>query len=170
MKRTLALMLSLLALAAPLSGCTSGGGTASLTAEERTQLYRTAIEEARSAEDNEYRPIDTEVGPSNEYILGLLGLAEEDMSAFAVSVSAMNVQAYGVAAIYPAEGRADAVLEGLEGFVAQQRQNFQNYLADQYDIANSARLETLEDGTVLLVMCEGQDGVFDAIRDRIEAA
>ena len=29
---------------------------------------------------------------------------------------------------------------------------------------------TLEDGTVLLVMCEGQDGVFDAIRDRIEAA
>ena len=29
---------------------------------------------------------------------------------------------------------------------------------------------TLEDGTVLLVMCQDQDAVFDAIRDTILAA
>ena len=38
------------------------------------------------------------------------------------------------------------------------------------DIASNARLETLEDGTVLLVMCQDQDAVFDAIRDTILAA
>lgn len=51
----------------------------------------------------------------------------------------------------------------------RQKQSFEQYLADQYDIANNARLETLEDGTILLVMCEGQDQVFTAIRSAIEA-
>ena len=37
-------------------------------------------------------------------------------------------------------------------------------------MASSARLETLEDGTVLLVMCQDQDAVFDKIRDAILAA
>ena len=35
---------------------------------------------------------------------------------------------------------------------------------DQYDIANAAKVETLEDGTILLVMCEDQDTVLDAIK------
>ena len=58
----------------------------------------------------------------------------------------------------------------LEGFIDRQKQSFEQYLADQYDIASNARLETLEDGTVLLVMCQDQDAVFDAIRDTILAA
>ena len=55
-------------------------------------------------------------------------------------------------------------------FRSRQKQSFEQYLADQYDIASNARLETLEDGTVLLVMCQDQDAVFDAIRDTILAA
>ena len=47
--------------------------------------------------------------------------------------------------------------------------SFEMYLADQYDIAKNARLETLEDGTVLLVMCEDQDTVYDAIAKAIQA-
>ena len=42
------------------------------------------------------------------------------------------------------------------------------YLPDQYDIALAAKLDTLSDGTILLVMCEDQDGVFDRIRAVIE--
>ena len=52
----------------------------------------------------------------------------------------------------------------------RQKQSFEQYLADQYEVASAARLETLADGTVLLVMCQDQDGVFDAIRDAIEGA
>ncbi len=35
-------------------------------------------------------------------------------------------------------------------------------------MAESARLETLSDGTVLMVMCQDQDTVFDAISKAIE--
>ena len=102
--------------------------------------------------------------------LDLMGLTPDDVDAFALSASLMNVRAYGIAAVYPAKGRETAVREGLEGFIDRQKQSFEQYLADQYDIASNARLETLEDGTVLLVMCQDQDAVFDAIRDTILAA
>ena len=81
----------------------------------------------------------------------------------------MNVKAYGIAAVMPAEGKEEAVKEGLQGFIDRQKSSFETYLADQYAVAESARLETLEDGTVLMVMCEDQDTVFDGIRAAIEA-
>ena len=149
LQRTLPLLL-LLAL---LAGCGTSSQPSALTAEERTQLYQTAIESARDAEMNE-----------------AIGILAADMSAFALSVSPMNIKAYGIAAIYPAAGKSDAVLEGLNAFIDRQKQSFEQYLADQYEIAGNARLETLEDGTILLVMCEDQDAVFDAIRDTIEGA
>ena len=34
----------------------------------------------------------------------------------------------------------------------------------------AARLETLSDGSILMVMTENQDTVFDAIKDAVEAA
>ena len=105
-----------------------------------------------------------------DVIFELLGVTAADMSAFALSVSPMNIKAYGIAAIYPAAGKSDAVLEGLNAFIDRQKQSFEQYLADQYEIAGNARLETLEDGTILLVMCEDQDAVFDAIRDTTEGA
>ena len=64
----------------------------------------------------------------------------------------------------PAEGKGEEVLEGVNAFVEQQKQSFQQYLADQYDIASAAKVETLEDGTVLLVMCEDQDTVLESIK------
>ena len=131
--------------------------------------YKAAIEGARSEEDNEYNTILTSSDDDMaELIFGLLNVSEEDMTAYAISVSAMNVRAYGVAAILPAAGKEDLVLEGLNSFVENQKRSFEQYLADQYDIASHARLDTLADGTVLLVMCEDQDEVFNSIRDAIE--
>lgn len=167
LQRTLPLLL-LLAL---LAGCGTSSQPSALTAEERTQLYQTAIESARDAEMNEAIGILTDTGDDMaDVIFELLGVTPADMSAFALSVSPMNIKAYGIAAIYPAAGKSDAVLEGLNAFIDRQKQSFEQYLADQYEIASNARLETLEDGTILLVMCEDQDAVFDAIRDTIEGA
>ena len=59
--------------------------------------------------------------------------------------------------------RGSTALSKTSGTVEQ-------YLAAQYEVAKNARLETLEDGTLLLVMSEGQDALFDAIRDSIEKA
>ncbi|MCI5929584.1 MAG: DUF4358 domain-containing protein [Pseudoflavonifractor capillosus] len=165
MKRFFSLILLPILL---LAGCSSSPES-QLTAQERTELYRSAIQNARDQDANDAFPIITSAEDDTaSFLLELMGLSAEDMSAFAISASAMNVKAYGIAAVYPAEGKDEAVKEALRGFVDRQKQNFEQYLADQYDIANNARLETLEDGTILLVMCEGQDGVFTAIRSAIE--
>ena len=165
MKRFFSLILLPILL---LTGCSSAPES-QLTAQERTELYRSAIQNARDQDANDAFPIITSAEDDTaSFLLELMGLSAEDMSAFAISASAMNVKAYGIAAVYPAEGKDEAVKEALEGFVDRQKQSFEQYLADQYDIANNARLETLEDGTILLVMCEGQDAVFTAIRSAIE--
>ena len=162
MKRifTLILALSLLALTACSGGGT--GETDSLTPEERTQRFVTAITDARSEEDNEYNSILSSADDDT-------AVTAEDMESFAISVSLMNVKAYGIAVIKPAQDSEDTVKEGLQGFIDQQQQNFQMYLPDQYEVAKNARLETLDDGTILLVMCEDQDTVFDSIIDSLQA-
>ena len=99
LQRTLPLLL-LLAL---LAGCGTSSQPSALTAEERTQLYQTAIESARDAEMNEAIGILTDTGDDMaDVIFELLGVTAADMSAFALSVSPMNIKAYGIAAIYPA--------------------------------------------------------------------
>ena len=174
MKRILSLSLAALMLVAALAGCSgkpSGGDDdKQLTAEERTELYKTAIENARSAEDNEYNPLLTETDDDTASMsFEMLGVTADDMNSFAIAVSMMNVRAYGIAAIYPAADKSETVLKGLNAFVDMQKQNFEMYLADQYEIASNARVETLEDGTILMVMCEGQDDVFTAIKTAVEA-
>ena len=151
-----------------LAGCSSTAGK-NLTPEERTQLYRTAIESARDQDLNEAVPIVTSTEDDlGQPVFDTLGLDPADCAACALSVSLMNVKAYGIAAVCPASGKEEQVWDSLSAFIDRQQQNFQMYLPDQYAIAQNARLDTLSDGTVLLVMCEDQDGVFDAIRSAIE--
>lgn len=171
MKKLLSLTLAAVMLTAALAGCSGGADQKKeLTPEERTTLYETAIESARDAESNEVFAIVTSKDDEMATLLfDLLGVTAEDMSSFAISASPVNVRAYGIAAIYPAADKADAVKEALDGFISRQKQNFEQYLADQYDVASNAKLETLEDGAILLVMCDGQDAVFDAIKTAIEA-
>lgn len=102
MKRifTLILALSLLALTACSGGGT--GETDSLTPEERTQRFVTAITDARSEEDNEYNSILSSADDDTaDMTFQLLGVTAEDMESFAISVSLMNVKAYGIAVIKP---------------------------------------------------------------------
>lgn len=172
MKRSLSAILALLCLGGALSACSSQEPEkAPLTAQERTQLYQTAIEEAAGPNANSFVEIVT--SPQDdmaEMVLMMLGLEEEDMSAFALAISPVNVQAYGIAAIYPAQGKEDDVLEALNGFIDNQKESFQQYLEEEYETASNTRLETLEDGTILMVMVKDQDTVFDAIRDAVESA
>lgn len=169
MKKMIALLAAALTLTAVLTAC--GQKQESRTPEELTQVYADALTE-NGGEMVEYNPVISKVDSEDSVsamILESMGLKEEDMTAFGVSGSMMNVKAYGIAAVMPAEGKEEAVKEGLQGFIDRQKSSFETYLADQYAVAESARLETLEDGTVLMVMCEDQDTVFDGIRAAIEA-
>lgn len=169
MKRIFSLSLAALMLVATLVGCTTNGGGKELTVEERTALYKTAIEGARDQQTNDDLPLMVTGEDIPDVIFDVLGVPKADMSAFAMYVSAMNVQAYGVAAIYPAADKSDAVMEALQGFIDRQKQNFDMYLMEQFEIASNAKLEKLEDGTILLVMCDGQDDIFTSIKTAIEA-
>lgn len=166
MKRTGILALTL--VFALLLGCT-GKPAATRTPEEYTSLYQRALEGAVHEDDLDAVGVLTAADAADaEMTFALLGVTAEDMSAFALSVSLMNVRAYGVALAMPASGREDTVRQGFEGFVENQKQSFERYLEDQYAIASAARVETLEDGTVALVMCEDQDQVWESIKKTLE--
>ena len=165
------LMTSVLALSMLLlSGCSGNSSStdqpAVRTPEELTSIFAEAIT-ANGGEMVEYNPVLSEFNEENAMLLEMMGLKEEDMTAFGVSTTMMNVKAFGIAAVMPAEGKEEAVKTALQGFMDQKCMEFEMYLVDQYEVAKNARLETLADGTVLMVMTEGQDEVFEAISKAI---
>ena len=170
MKKILSLGLALTMMLSVLVGCSKA--PAAKTAEELTTLYNNAIVSA-GGEMVQYNPPFTAAKEDDgtAFMLSeMFKLNAADMKAFAISASMMNVKAFGIAAVMPADGKAEAVKAALQGFIDLQKQNFERYLADQYDVAKAAKLETLSDGTILMVMCEGQDEVFNSIKTAVEGA
>lgn len=169
MKKMFAVFTFALLLTAVLTSC-GQKQESGRTPEELTRVYSQAITQY-GGDMVEYNPViskDNSGEDANAMILESMGLKPEDMAAYGVSGSVMNVKAYGIAAVMPNEGKEAAVTESLQNFMDRQKSSFEMYLPDQYAIAENARLETLKDGTVLMVMCEDSDAVFDRIRTAIE--
>lgn len=132
-------------------------------------IYSSAIT-AHGGEMVGYNPVFTTADSSmNSMILQSMGLNTSDMSAFAISASMMNTKAYAIAAVMPAEGKQSAVLQALQGYIAQKQSEFEFYLPDQKVVADAAKVGVLSNGTVLLVMNEGQDAIYSAIASAIQA-
>lgn len=164
--RIFALLAALLCLSAlALAGCGAAARTEPLD-------YAAILQQARPEEENQafdlfYAGADGQLagaaGYTDQYTadqlagisqaaLELLGLDPADCRGFAASVSQMMTQSYAVVIALPADGRADAVKEGLQAFIQQQTELQQNYLPEQYAIAKAAQLTTLPTGEVVLVM------------------
>lgn len=171
MKKLFSLTLCLAMTATMLVGCGKKDPAPTVkTPEELTTLYTQAINN-HGGEMLEYNPVITEVKQDDMsgMMMEFLGLRDEDYRAFAISMSMMNIQAYAIAAVAPAEGKEDSVKAALQGYIDTQISAFETYLPGPYENAKNARLETLSDGTVLLVMCEEQDSVFEGISKDILA-
>lgn len=168
-------MLVLTLIVTVISGCASPSRTDGLTPEELERLYAEAIVGARDDDYNDAFPVMLGSDESGDEVVAemlqeLLGFKSDDAEAYAMSISLMNVKAYGIVVVKPADGRDQAVKDGLQGFIDRQCQSFANYLADQYEIAKNARLETLKDGTIVMVMSPDQDEVYDSIVKSIQGA
>ncbi len=163
MKRNLSLALSALLLLALVVACTKQDGDT----PERTDLYKTALEGVLTDEVGTGQPPAVTGDEVASYALEMLGVSTEDLTAYAMDISLMNIRAYGIAAVYPAEGKSDAVMESLKDFIDRQKQSFENYLPDQYEVAKNAKIEKLDDGTILMVMSKGQEQIFTTLKAAI---
>ena len=105
---------------------------------------------------------------ASQMVFDTLGITSEDIEAGALSISLINVRAYGMALIKPAEGKEEAVLSACQNFVALQQKNFETYLQDQYAIAKEAKCETIN-GYVVMVMGENSDAIYQSISDSLNA-
>ncbi|MBC8547264.1 DUF4358 domain-containing protein [Clostridiaceae bacterium NSJ-31] len=131
---------------------------------EANKALGDVITAARDQEINDaFGIIMSKDDPQAQMIGEMLGVSYDDMEAFALSVSPMNVKAYGVAIIKPVEGKGEAIATALKTWVENQQKSFENYLQDQYEIAKAATVETLDDGTIVLVMSENGADVQSAI-------
>lgn len=180
MKKILALALATVMALGVLAGCGSNGSGSGSNAgstsvsdvknpEELAALYKEAIENSGlDKEIIQYNPIITD--PKNEQIetiQEITGLDFSQFEAFATSISLMNIQAYGVAVVKPVEGQEEAVKAGLQTYLDNTKKSFEQYLEDQLEVAKAAKLETLEDGTIVMVMTQGQDEIFESISNTI---
>ena len=167
-------------------GQSSGGSGSSAAGPHTIQEYTDAIKNARSDEDNEYGDViarekdgaptythnpsaltDEDAAGQIPYMLEMLGVTDDALDAYAISMSLMNVRAYAVGIFRPAEGQAETVQAGLESYVKLQQQSFEQYLEDQYEIAKAAKIETLPSGEIVLVMSEGGDEVLTKIKEAL---
>ena len=101
-------------------------------------------------------------------MMDTLGLKTEDMSAYALSVNMINIKAYAIAVIRPAEGKEQAVVDAVNQYVANVQKSFEQYLQDQYEISKTAKVEVQKDGTVVLVMCEDGANVYQKLIENLQ--
>lgn len=103
-----------------------------------------------------------------DMVMQTLTLTPDQLQQYAFSISLINVKAYGVGVFMPAEGQTETVKAALEDFVVNQQKSFENYLADQYEIAKQAKVEVLPTGEVVLVMCENSSEAFSTIEAALQ--
>lgn len=182
MKKTLKALAALLVLALALTAC--GGSTSGSSTPKN---YAEILAAARNQEENEYYEIlapgengyAATQGHADEMnadyikdygdmLLKLMGFSAEDATDYALSISMMNVQSYGLAIVKPAEGKTETVQAGLQAFIDQQVASQENYLEDQYAIAKNAKLGVMPGGEVVMVMCEDSDTVYANIEKALK--
>lgn len=136
---------------------------------EENQKLGDIITAARTDEFNEsYQLLLSKDDPNAQMLGEFVGINYDDMDAFALSVSMMSTQAYAVAVLKPTDGKGEAVLSSVNTFIENQKKAFEQYLPDQKEIADAATVNTLDDGTIVLVMSEGGADVEKSILEALK--
>ncbi len=111
--------------------------------------------------------VDSNDDQGAEITFEMLGIDEKDMSEYAISLSPMNINAYCVAIVKPADGKKDVIKEAFETYKSSQEEAFEQYLQEQYKIAQDAVITEVGD-YIVFAMCEDsttfRDNVVSALK------
>lgn len=162
MKRLISVVIAAALLLCALTACSSDK-TSELTSKELAVIIN-----ENGNEMTEYNPA-VALDSGDENLETLMQWQEWDKANFeegAFSFSLMNVQAYTIAIVKPAEGQKDTVLKYFSDYRQQTEASFDKYLADQYDIAKSAVTEEIN-GYIVFVMAENADSIAASIKAKL---
>lgn len=162
MKRLLSAIIAAALMLTMLSACSSNSN-ANLTSDNLAKIINENGNEMTGS--NPAIALDSE----DENLSNLFEWNEWDKANFetgAFSFSLMNVQAYTIAIVKPADGKKDAVLKYFSDYQALQESNFNMYLEDQYEIAKSAVTEEVN-GYIVFVMAENADSIAANIKAKL---
>lgn len=163
MKRLISVLLAAALLLCSLTACSSKD-EAKLTSKELADVIN-----ANGNDMTEQNPA-VALDSDDENLSNLFTWYEWDKAKFetgAFSFSLMNVQAYTIAVVKPAEGQKDAVLKYFADYQKQMETNFDKYLIDQYDIAKAAITEEVN-GYIVFVMAENADDIAANIKAKLK--
>ena len=65
------------------------------------------------------------------------------------------------------QDKADDVFSEFESYVQKTQESFEQYLPDQYEIAKDAIVEKLDNGLVIMVMCDNSQETYDNIIEQL---
>lgn len=162
MKRFISAILAAALLLCSLTACSSKD-EAKLTSKELADVIN-----ANGNDMTKHNPA-VALDSDDENLSNLFTWYEWDKAKFetgAFSFSLMNVQAYTIAIVKPAEGQKDIVLKYFADYQQQTENNFDKYLVDQYDIAKSAVTEEVN-GYVVFVMAENAGSIAESIKAKL---
>ncbi len=197
MKKVLSILLAVLMMGSLIACTSNEGttseGTAPNSESEQTQAgtVKTAEELAdiivntRSEDENSglsviagdengmqtpHNPLeltDEDLQMNSDMILQSTSFDIENCESYAFSVAGTIVNAYGVGIFYPKEGSEQSVKESLDAFVLQKQGEFENYLPDQYEIAQNGIVQTSDSGAIILVVAANASEVYSAINEQL---
>ena len=156
MKRLLSAIIAAALMLTMLAACSSNSN-ANLTSDNLAKIINENGNEMTGS--NPAIALDSNLFEWNEW-------DKANFEAGAFSFSLMNVQAYTIAIVKPADGKKDAVLKYFSDYQALQESNFNMYLEDQYEIAKSAVTEEVN-GYIVFVMAENADSIAANIKAKL---
>ena len=164
MKKILSIItVAVLAFGAFTACSSKGNSQTALTSEQLAEVVNNS-----GSEMTEYNPA-VAFDSKSEDLDAFMERQEWDKANFergAVSFSIMNVQAYTIAVVKPAEGQTETVKQYFADYKARTEKDFERYLEDQYEIAKSAVIDE-KDGYVIFVMDEDADSIAETIKSKI---
>ena len=174
-------MVLVLCFALVACGSSSGNSTSSAAAKT-AEDYANLIKESRAEDDNNYFEIaganageeaklivnpndmDDEMAAQNiSMMFDTMGVNTANLDTYAFSMSLMMTHAYHIGIYKPAEGKAADVKAELEAYVKNVQGQFENYLADQYEVAKSAVVKEMPTGEIIVVMVADAASVAEKI-------